>query len=136
MLRQNMHPDIKKYNVAQAGENKKIVNKLVEVISAELKKAESKVWHRSPVWFIDGNPVAGYAVRKDSVQLLFWSGQSFKSPGLEVEGTFKAAQKRYKTINDVKVTELRMWLKESKKIQWDYKNIVKMKGKLMKMGAW
>ncbi len=105
-------------------------------ISGELKKAESKVWHRAPVWFIDGNPVAGYAVRKDSVQLLFWSGQSFKTPGLEVEGTFKAAQARYKDVTDIKVTVLKKWLAESKKIQWDYKNIVKNRGKLGKIGTW
>jgi hypothetical protein len=131
-----MNADIKKYNVAQTATNKAICNQLEKIISLSLKKAESKVWHGHPVWFLEGNPVVGYAVRKDSVQLLFWSGQSFKTPGLETEGSFKAAQMRYKVSGDIKVTVLKKWLAESKKIQWDYKNIVKMKGKLEKKGAW
>jgi hypothetical protein len=36
----------------------------------------------SPVWFLDGNPIAGYSKLKDGVRLLFWSGQSFEEPGL------------------------------------------------------
>jgi hypothetical protein len=125
--------DIKEYNAAQKGESKLICRRLEEIISSEMKKVESKVWHGHPVWFIDGNPIVGYAVRKDSVQLLFWSGQSFKTPGLDTEGSFKAAQKRYQSVDDIKVTLLRKWLKESKKIQWDYKNIVKRKGKLVRL---
>lgn len=131
-----MANDIVQYNSQQSAVNKKICNKLKKEISQELKKAESKVWHGHPVWFIDGNPIAGYAVRKDSVQLLFWSGQSFKDSGLEKEGTFKAAQMRYADDKDIKVGVLRGWLKQAKKIQWDYKNIVKMKGQLNKIGDW
>lgn len=131
-----MSPDIKTYLAAQSTSNKAICKKLHEVIAKELPKAESKVWHKAPVWFIDGNPIVGYAVRKDSVQLLFWSGQSFKDSGLEAEGTFKAAQMRYTDVKDIKVTALRGWLKQAKKIQWDYKNIVKRKGQLVKLGNW
>lgn len=128
-----MTPDIRQYNVSQQGENKKICQRLEKVISEELKQAESKVWHRHPVWFIDGNPIAGYAVLKDCVQLLFWSGQSFKTKGLKPEGSFKAAEMRYTGLKNLKITLLRAWLKEAKQVQWDYKNIVKRKGKLVRL---
>jgi hypothetical protein len=98
-----------------------------------LPHAENKVWHGHPVWFIDGNPIVGYAARKDNIQLLFWSGQSFDEPDLEIEGTFKAAQKRYTKTSQIKVDDLRRWLQKSEKIQWDYKNIVKRKGELVRL---
>ncbi len=128
--------DIEKYNRAQSAQYKEICNKLMEVIATELKKAESKLWHGGPVWFLDGNPIVGYSVRKAGVQLLFWSGQSFEDSGLISEGSFKAAQMYYVDIKDIKVTALRGWLKQAKRIQWDYKNIVKRKGKLVKIGNW
>ncbi len=131
-----MNTDIRKYNAAQKAPSKQICTQLATVIGKEMGKAESKVWHAHPVWFLDGNPIVGYAVRKDSVQLLFWSGQSFKDSGLDSEGTFKAAQMRYRDVKDIKVTVLRNWLKQAKKIQWDYKNIIKRKGKLVKLGTW
>lgn len=131
-----MPNDIIAYNASQTAEYKKICKKLKEVISSELKKAESKVWHGSPVWFLDGNPVVGYSVRKAGVQLLFWSGQSFVKSGLMPEGSFKAAQMYYSDSRDIKVTALRGWLKQAKRIQWDYKNIVKNKGRLEKIRAW
>jgi len=128
-----MATDIQKYNAAQKGEYKLICQKLEAIIAKDMSKAESKVWHRHPVWFLEGNPVVGYGVLKDSVQLLFWSGQSFKDTDLQPEGSFKAAQMRYVTVKDIKVTALRNWLKQAKRIQWDYKNIVKNKGKLVKI---
>ena len=67
---------------------------------------------------------------------MFWSGQSFKDSGLQPEGSFKAAEMRYTDVKDIKVTAVRSWLKQAKKIQWDYKNIVKRKGKLEKIGNW
>lgn len=131
-----MASDIERYNAAQKLSDKLICNRLAEIISKEMTTAERKVWHGHPVWFLDGNPIVGYAVRKDSVQLLFWSGQSFTTPGLDPEGSFKAAQKRYQDVEEIKVTALRKWLKEAKRIQWDYKNIVKRKGELVKIGNW
>lgn len=131
-----MQPDIKKYNLAQTAQNKAICEKLAEIIVKELPKAESKVWHGAPVWFIEGNPITGYFVRKDSVQLLFWSGQSFVESGLIAEGSFKAAEMRYKDTKEIKVGVVKSWLKQAKRIQWDYKNIVKRKGKLEKIGEW
>ncbi len=131
-----MPNDIEKYNASQSADYKKMCDKLKEVFDQELKKAESKVWHGSPVWFLEGNPVVGYSVRKNGIQLLFWSGQSFEGIGLSPEGSFKAAEMHYVNLEDIKVTALRGWLKQAKRVQWDYKNIVKNKGKLSKIGSW
>lgn len=124
---------ILQYNNKQSAADKKICNLLAEEIDKNLPKAENKIWHAHPVWFIDGNPVAGYHKLKDCVRLLFWSGQSFDEPGLSAEGSFKAAEKRYTSPDEIKVTHLRRWLKKAKDIQWDYKNIVKRKGKLVRL---
>jgi len=85
------------------------------------------------VWFLEGNPVVGYAKRKDNVQLLFWSGQSFEEKCLAPEGSFKAAQARYIKASEIELKDLKRWLKKAKLIQWDYKNIVKRKGKLVRI---
>ena len=102
-------------------------------IKKALPKAESKIWHAHPVWFLDGNPIVGYHKLKDSVRLLFWSGQTFEEEGLKPEGSFKAAEVRYTKADQIKKTELKRWLKKSKQIQWDYNNIVKRKGKLVRL---
>lgn len=128
-----MNKDILAYNKKQNKNNKPICTQLAKEISENLPKAESKVWHGSPVWFLEGNPVAGYAVLKTSVQLLFWSGQSFKEKGLSPEGSFKAAEMRYTNVDEINSKDLKRWLKKAKTIQWDYKNIVKRRGKLVKI---
>ena len=128
-----MHKNIAAYNREQDKISKAICNQLAKEIDAGLPKAESKIWHRGPVWFLDGNPVVGYAVRKQNVQLLFWSGQSFEEPGLAPEGSFKAAEARYVTKEEINSRNLKRWLKKARVIQWDYKNIVKRKGKLVKL---
>src|SRR5690606_25164944 len=92
--------------------------------------AENRIWHAHPVWFLDGNPVAGYSKLKDCIRLLFWGGQSFDEAGLKNEGSFKAAEARYKNVAEVNVKDLSRWLKKAAQIQWDYKNIVKRKGVL------
>ena len=125
--------EIQVYNKSQSSSDKKICNKLAEEINKNLPKAENKIWHAHPVWFIEGNPIAGYHKLKDSVRLLFWSGQSFDEPGLKPEGSFKAAEVRYTSPDEIKVTHLKRWLKKAKNIQWDYKNIVKRKGKLIRL---
>ncbi|MBE7176342.1 MAG: DUF1801 domain-containing protein [Mucilaginibacter polytrichastri] len=125
-----MHPDIKTYNESQQPEDRAICEHLARAIDEGLPEAESKIWHAHPVWFLDGNPVAGYSKRKDSVRLLFWSGQSFDEPELRVEGTFKAAEKRYTAADQINGVDLQRWLEKARTIQWDYKNIVKRKGVL------
>src|SRR5262249_19023347 len=95
-----------------------------------LPDAENKVWHAHPVWFLDGNPIVGYSKLKDSVRLLFWSGQSFEEDDLEKEGSFKAAEARFTAADQVDKKKLKRWLTKARKIQWDYKNLVRRKGKL------
>ena len=73
------------------------------------------------------NSIVVYHKLKDCVRLLFWSGQSFDEEKLSNEGSFKAAEMRYTSVDQVKLTELKRWLKKSKEIQWDYKNIVREK---------
>lgn len=128
-----MNKDIKAYNKALTKEDKKICNLLAAEITRNLPEAENKVWHRHPVWFLDGNPIVGYSKLKDSVQILFWSGQSFDEELLQKEGSFKAAQFRLTSLDELKLKDLTRWLKKSKEIRWDYKNIVKRKGVLKKV---
>ncbi len=124
---------IPKYNALYKGETKKLCVLLRTEIAKALPTATSKLWHGSPVWFIDENPVVGYSVQKTGVNVLFWSGQSFEHPGLQPEGSFKAAEITYLTVDDVKLSDLRTWLKECKTVQWDYKNIMKNRGKLSRI---
>ncbi|HTJ23413.1 MAG TPA: DUF1801 domain-containing protein [Gemmatimonadaceae bacterium] len=125
-----MHADIRKYNTAQSPSVRTICQFLAEHIDRTLQDAENKVWHGSPVWFLDGNPIVGYSKQKDSVRLLFWSGQSFKEKGLTKEGTFKAAEARYTAVDQVDTEKLGRWLAEARDVQWDYKNLTRRKGRL------
>lgn len=128
-----MHPDIQEYNNKQTPEDKEICDKLATEIDSQLPDAESKIWHAHPVWFLDGNPVAGYSKLKGNVRLLFWSGQSFDEDELQNEGSFKAAEKRYTDVAQINVADLHRWLQKARDIQWDYKNIVKRKGQLERL---
>lgn len=109
---------------------------LAGVIAAALPEAEARVWHRTAVWFLAGNPVVGFAPRKAGVQLMFWSGQSFDEPGLAPEGTFKAAAAWLTAPAGLAEADLARWLGKARAIQWDYANIVKRKGRLEKLGDW
>lgn len=117
--------DIAAYLKAQDAESKQICNSLIEQINKVLNKAEAKVWHGHPVWFVEGNPIVGISKKKAGVEILFWSGQSFKKPGLKALGKFKAAGVIYGSFEDVKISIIKSWLQESKKVQWDYKNLPK-----------
>jgi hypothetical protein len=128
-----MNKDIRAYNNSQSAQDKKICNLLDQEISANLPKAENKIWHAHPVWFLDGNPIVGYQKLKNCIRLLFWSGQSFEEDGLEKEGSFKAAEARYTSADQVNTKDLKRWLKKSKDIQWDYKNLIKRKGVLERL---
>lgn len=128
-----MHPDTSKYNKALAPADRKIANLLAKEIDKHLPEAENKIWHAHPVWFLEGNPIVGYSKLKDSVRLLFWSGQSFDEEELHKEGTFKAAEARYTAAKEVDTENLARWLGKARDIQWDYKNIVRRKGKLERL---
>lgn len=127
---------IEAYNDAQSPPHQATCVALAQHLRAALPQAESKVWHGGPVWFLAGNPVAGYWVRKNAVQLLFWSGQSFESPGLEPEGKFKAAHVHYADPSEIDPAALARWLAEAQTKQWDYQNVAKRRGVLEKLGAW
>ncbi len=129
-----MHKDIQSYHAALSKDDGDICNMLAQVISRQLPEAESKVWHRHPVWFIDGNPIVGYSKLKAGVRLMFWSGASFSSAGLVPgSGKFKDASVTYTNVKKVNAVKVRRWLKESVYVQWDYKNIVKRKGVLKRL---
>jgi hypothetical protein len=128
-----IHKDIRAYNKGQSVADKRICDLLAKTIDSNLKGAENKIWHRHPVWFLDGNPIVGYHKLKDCIRLLLWSGRSFDEPGLEPEGGFQTAGMRYTDVDQVSERELKRWLKKSAAIQWDYKNIVKRKGKLERL---
>jgi hypothetical protein len=126
-------PDVRAYNDAQAPVDREVCELLLRELCAALPEAEHKVWHRHPVWFLEGNPVVGYVKLKAGMRLLFWSGQSFDEPELLAEGSFKAAEARYTAVADVDVVALRRWLEKARAIQWDYKNLAKRKGKLERL---
>lgn len=128
-----MNKDIQAYNNSQTAAEKAICELLMTEIDKHLPKAESKIWHAHPVWFLDGNPIVGYSKLKGGIRLLFWSGQSFEEEGLQNEGKFKAAEARYTSVEEVNTKDLKRWLKKGNDIQWDYKNIVKRKGVLERL---
>lgn len=120
--------DILEYQKRLDAEARPICDLLLATIERELSDAERKVWHAHPVWFFDGNPAVGYDRLKASVRLLFWSGQSFREPGLKPEGTFKAAEARYTAPEQVDVEALRHWLAEARAVQWNYRDIRRNRG--------
>ena len=129
-----INKDIKAYNNSQLKADKEICNLLALEIDNNLPKAESKIWHAHPVWFLEGNPVAGYSKLKDAVRLLFWSGASFEEEQLKPgTGKFKDASISYTSAEEINTKDLKRWLKKSEKIQWDYKNVVKRRGKLIRL---
>lgn len=125
--------DILDYESRLEPHDRDLCEALRKEIEKNLSEATSKVWHGHPVFFLEGNPVVGYAKLKDSVQLLFWSGQSFDEAGLSATGSFQAAEKRYNEVSEIDTVELARWLAKSRDIQWDYANIVKRQGKLERL---
>jgi len=131
---QNINKDILSYNSKQAAADIDICNLLLQEINNGLLKAENKVWHGHPVWFLDGNPIVGYSKQKAGIRLMFWSGADFDEEKLIIgTGKFKDASIFYNSVNEINNKDLKRWLKKSKEIQWDYKNIVKRKGVLERL---
>jgi hypothetical protein len=117
-----MHPDTRKYNEALAPADREICELLARAIERNLPEAENRVWHAHPVWFLE-----------NCVRLLFWSGRSFEEEGLKEEGSFKAAEARYTAAGQVDVGDLERWLAKARDIQWDYRNLVRRKGRLERL---
>lgn len=122
------------YNRSLSPEDKAICEILAREISKHLPEAENKVWHRHPVWFLDGNPVAGYDRQKRGIRLMFWSGADFGEAQLAVRGEkFRDASVFYQSAAEIDTEDLKRWLAKSRDIQWDYKNIVRRKGVLERL---
>ncbi len=129
-----MNPDIQAYNDKQTTADKGICDLLATAIYKDLPEAEHKIWHAHPVWFLDGNPTVGYSKLKDGIRLMFWSGCDFEEEKLQpVTGKFKDASIRYRAVDQIELTDLKRWLKKSREIQWDYKNLIKRKGRLERL---
>lgn len=136
-----IHSDIHAYNAAQAVGDRRICSALAAAIARYLTGpgaagVENKIWHAHPVWFIAGNPIVGYHKLKGGggcIRLLFWSGRSFDEPGLAPEGGFQTAGARYTAADQISAADLKRWLAKSIAIQWDYKNIVKRRGRLERL---
>jgi hypothetical protein len=129
-----MKQEIRAYNNSLSAADKKICNVLAKEISAGLPEAENKIWHAHPVWFLDGNPIVGYSKLKSGIRLMFWSGASFDEEKLQPgTGKFKDASITYISEKEINTIDLKRWLNKSKKILWDYKNIVKRKGTLIRL---
>jgi Domain of unknown function (DU1801) len=129
-----MKPEIQAYNDKQTIADKEICNLLASAIDSELTEAENKIWHAHPVWFLDGNPIVGYSKQKPGIRLMFWSGADFEEENLSIRGEkFKDASFFYHSVSEVNTNDLKRWLKKSRDIQWDYKNIVKRKGQLERL---
>ena len=129
-----MNQDIQTYNDKQNTEDKAIYDLLAQEICKHLPEADNKIWHAHPVWFLDGNPVTGYSKQKAGIRLMFWSGADFEEEKLNVRGVkFKDASVFYNSVSEINTEDLKRWLEKSREIQWDYKNIVKRKGKLERL---
>ena len=111
-----------------------IAHRLYKTIEANLVSTENKIWHRHPVWFIDGNPIVGFDKLKNGLRLMFWSGADFEEANLNVKGVkFKDASIFYNNVSEIEKSDLKRWLMKAIAIQWDYKNIVKRKGHLERL---
>ena len=129
-----MNETITTYNDLQSQHDKAIGDLLAQTIDNELTEAESKIWHAHPVWFLDGNPIVGYSKQKAGWRLMFWSGADFEEPALNIKGNkFKDASIFFTAVEQINTIDLTRWLKKAREIQWDYKNIVKRKGQLIRL---
>lgn len=95
------------------------------LIDTALPRATSKVWHGSPVWFIDDNPVVGYNATAKSVNLLFWNGQAIDKAGLKAVGKYGAAQAMFGDAAEIDPKVIRRWLKKAKSDVFDSKAFFK-----------
>ena len=129
-----MNTEIQNYNQQFSSDDREIVEKLVKIINENLPEAENKIWHSHPVWFLEGNPIVGYSKQKAGMRLMFWSGKSFEEEKLNIlGGKFQDASIFFNSVEEINENDLKKWLQKSREIQWAYKNIVKRKGKLLRL---
>jgi hypothetical protein len=123
--RPNGDDPIAAYSQAQPLAFLTICDLLRELINTALPKAPSKVWHGSPVWFIDDNPVVGYNATAKTVNVLFWNGQAFDEPGLKPVGKYQAAEAVFRDAADIDPKVIRRWLKKARSDVFDSKAFFK-----------
>ena len=129
-----MNTAIQAYNNKQTPVDKEICDLLATTIDNELTEAKCKIWHAHPVCFLDDNPIVGYSKQKAGLRLMFWSGADFKEEKLNIRGKkFKDTSIFYTTVEQINTKDLTNWLKKSREIQWDYKNLIKRKGQLERL---
>ena len=129
-----MSPEIQNYNQQFSSDDREIVEKLVKIINENLPEVENKIWHSHPVWFLEGNPIVGYSKQKAGMRLMFWSGKSFEEEKLNIlGGKFQDASVFFNSVEEINENDLKNWLQKSREIQWDYKNIVKRKGQILRL---
>ena len=129
-----MNPEILTYNQQFSSDDREIVEKLAKIINENLPEAENKIWHSHPVWFLEGNPIVGYSKQKAGMRLMFWSGKSFEEEKLNIlGGKFQDASIFFNSVEELNENDLKNWLQKSREIQWDYKNIVKRKGQILRL---
>ena len=127
-----MNNEVLKYN--ESLDEVKLCNQLATLIDIHLKNSENKIWHGHPVWFLDGNPIVGYSKQKKGIRFMFWSGADIEETRLPIRGgKFKDASVFYHSEAEINTSDIKRWLEKSEQIQWDYKNIVKRKGKLERL---
>ena len=129
-----MNTEIQNYNQQFSSDDREIVEKLAKIINENLPEAENKIWHSHPVWFLEGNPIVGYSKQKAGMRLMFWSGKSYEDEKLNIlGGKFQDASIFFNSVEEINENDLKKWLQKSREIQWDYKNIVKRKGQLLRL---
>ena len=126
--------NLENYNQSLSSNDIAICELLAKTINSNLTYTDNKVWHSHPVWFIDGNPIVGFSKEKKGIRLMFWSGAGFEESNLSVRGKkFKDASIYYNSISEIDAEDIKRWLQKAEIIQWDYKNIVKRKGELVRL---
>ena len=129
-----MGDDVQQYLELKTGEYREVCELLQAVIAKALPDAENKVWHAHPVWFLGGNPIVGYSIQKPGVRLMFWSGMGFDEPELKPgTGKFKDASIFYQSADQINTEDIKRWCEKAAKIQWNYRDLVKNKGKLERL---
>ena len=129
-----MNTEIQNYNQQFSSDDREIVEKLAKIINENLPEVENKIWHSHPVWFLEGNPIVGYSKQKAGMRLMFWSGKSFEDEKLNIlGGKFQDASIFFNSVEEINENDLKKWLQKSREIQWDYKNIVKRKGQILRL---
>lgn len=122
--------EIIEYSLTLNSDLRGVCDVLYDSINKKLCQSVCKLYHGSPVWFINDNPVTGYSKKSNKIALLFWSGQSFIETGLSNVGKFMAAEIVYSNVNEIDLNKLEKWLNESQQIIWNYKDIRKNNGVL------